>query len=78
MPVGTALTLTNSVLQALLEAGFDADAAGRALSLVTGTVWEGAKEALLTEKFGEHPTQTFLKRPSASCLTTPYQRCGES
>jgi AcrR family transcriptional regulator len=56
VPGAGILTSIDALLQRLLNAGFDEISAGRALYCLTGIVFAGARDTLLVERHGEHPT----------------------
>ena len=56
LPGAGILTSIDALLQRLLDAGFDEITAGRALYCLTGIVFAGARDTLLVERHGEHPT----------------------
>ncbi|MBL7487539.1 TetR/AcrR family transcriptional regulator C-terminal domain-containing protein [Frankia sp. AgB1.9] len=62
LPGAGVLAPADQLLQAFLNAGFDADAAGRGLTLISAAVFEDARTALLADRFGEHPTQADVRR----------------
>lgn len=56
LPGAGILTSIDALLQRLLDAGFDEITAGRALYCLTGIVFAGARDTLLVQRHGEHPT----------------------
>jgi TetR/AcrR family tetracycline transcriptional repressor len=62
LPGGGILGSLDALLQRLLAAGFDEVTAGRALYCLTGTVFAGARDTLLVERHGEHPTIAEVAR----------------
>ena len=56
LPGAGILTSIDALLQRLLDAGFDEITAGRAIYCLTGIVFAGARDTLLVERRGEHPT----------------------
>jgi AcrR family transcriptional regulator len=56
LPGAGILRSIDALLQRLLDAGFDEITAGRALYCLTGIVFAGARDTLLVERHGEHPT----------------------
>jgi TetR/AcrR family tetracycline transcriptional repressor len=62
LPGAGILTSLEALLQRLLDAGFDEVTAGRALYCLTGTVFAGARDTLLVERHGEHPTTAEVAR----------------
>jgi TetR/AcrR family tetracycline transcriptional repressor len=56
LPGAGILTSIDALLQRLLDAGFDEITAGRAVYCLTGIVFAGARDTLLVERHGEHPT----------------------
>ena len=62
LPGGGILGSLDTLLQRLLDAGFDEATAGRALYCLTGTVFAGARDTLLVERHGEHPTMAEVAR----------------
>ncbi|MCK9896515.1 TetR/AcrR family transcriptional regulator [Frankia sp. AgB32] len=62
LPGAGVLVPADQLLQALLDAGFDVDAAARALTLICAAVFDHARSALLAERFGEHPTYAEIRR----------------
>jgi hypothetical protein len=56
LPGAGILTSFDALLHRLLDAGFDEITAGRALYCLTGIVFAGARDTLLVERHGEHPT----------------------
>ena len=56
LPGAGILTSIDALLQRLLNAGFDEITAGRAIYCLTGIVFAGARDTLLVERHGEHPT----------------------
>jgi AcrR family transcriptional regulator len=62
LPGGGILGSLDTLLQRLIAAGFDEGTAGRALYCLTGTVFAGARDTLLVERHGEHPTLAEVAR----------------
>lgn len=62
LPGGGILTSLDALLQRLLDAGFDAVTAGRALYCLTRIVFAGARDTLLVERHGAHPTTAEVAR----------------
>jgi TetR/AcrR family transcriptional regulator, tetracycline repressor protein len=62
LPGAGILGSLDTLLQRLLDAGFDEDTAGRALYCLTGTVFAGSRDTLLVERHGEHPTLAEVAR----------------
>jgi AcrR family transcriptional regulator len=60
LPGAGILTSIDALLQRLLDAGFDEITAGRALYCLTGIVFSGARDTLLVERHGEHPTMAEI------------------
>jgi AcrR family transcriptional regulator len=62
LPGAGILTSLDAVLQRLLNAGFDEITAGRALYCLAQVVLAGARDTLLVERHGEHPTFAEVAR----------------
>jgi TetR/AcrR family transcriptional regulator, tetracycline repressor protein len=62
LPAGGILTSIDALLQRLLEAGFDEVTAGRAIYCLTRIVFAGARDTVLVERHGEHPTFAEVAR----------------
>ena len=62
LPGAGILASLDVLLQRLLDAGFDEVTAGRALYCLTQVVFAGARDTLLVERHGEHPTFAEVAR----------------
>ncbi|MCK9925339.1 TetR/AcrR family transcriptional regulator C-terminal domain-containing protein [Frankia sp. AgPm24] len=62
LPSAGVLRPADQLLHALLGAGFDDAAAGRALTLICAAVFEDARAELLARRFGQHPTEVASRR----------------
>ena len=62
LPGAGILTSVDALLQRLLDAGFDEVTAGRAVYCLTRVVFAGARDTLLVERHGEHPTFAEVAR----------------
>ncbi|CAO5255526.1 TetR/AcrR family transcriptional regulator C-terminal domain-containing protein [Frankia sp. AgKG'84/4] len=62
LPGAGVLGPADQLLQALLDAGFDVNAAARGLALISAAVFEDARAALLAVRFGQHPTYLEVSR----------------
>ncbi|MEV5129751.1 TetR/AcrR family transcriptional regulator C-terminal domain-containing protein [[Kitasatospora] papulosa] len=67
---GALLKPAEGMVRVLLDAGFDDETAGRTLSLVTAVANEAARAQLLSDQFGQHPSQAEILRVLAESPET--------